>query len=242
MSLFSIADLHLSLSVDKPMDKFGYRWTDYTEKLEKRWRAVVSDGDTVIVPGDISWGIDLNEALADLKFIDSLPGRKIFGKGNHDYWWSTVTKMNAFFKEHGITTIEFLYNNAIEAEDYIIAGTRGWYVEEKLQVTENADYEKIVARENQRLEMSLREAVKIRGERDIPILVYFHFPPVFKSFRCNEFIETMKKYGIKNCYFGHIHSNYSIPRTTETDGISMTIISADYLDFIPMITCPCDYQ
>ncbi len=242
MSLFSIADLHLSLSVDKPMDKFGYRWTDYTEKLEKRWRAVVSDGDTVIVPGDISWGIDLNEALADLKFIDSLPGRKIIGKGNHDYWWSTVTKMNAFFKEHGITTIEFLYNNAIEAEDYIIAGTRGWYVEEKLQVTENADYEKIVARENQRLEMSLREAVKIRGQRDIPILVYFHFPPVFKSFRCNEFIETMKKYGIKNCYFGHIHSNYSIPRTTETDGISMTIISADYLDFIPMITCPCDYQ
>jgi len=247
MSLFSIADLHLSLTVDKPMDKFGYRWTDYQEKLEKRWKAVVSEDDTVIVPGDISWGIDLPEALADLKFIDSLPGKKIIGKGNHDYWWSTVTKMNAFFKEHDITTIDFLFNNAHETEDYIIAGTRGWYVEEKLQVTENADYDKIVARENQRLEMSLREAQKLRdaaAERgeDKPILVYFHFPPVFKHFRCSEFIETMKKYGVKYCYFGHIHSNYNIPRSTETDGIMMTIISADYLDFIPMITCPSDYQ
>ncbi|MBR6677080.1 MAG: metallophosphoesterase [Clostridia bacterium] len=241
MSLFSIADLHLSLSVNKPMDKFGHRWQGYAEKLEKRWRAVVSDDDTVVVPGDISWGIDLNEALADLKLIDSLPGKKIIGKGNHDYWWSTVTKMNAFFEENGITTIEFLYNNAIETEDAIIAGTRGWYVEEKLQVTETADYQKIVNRENARLEMSLKEAVKLRGDGDKPILVYFHFPPVFKDFRCNEFIETMKKYGIKSCYFGHIHSNYSIPKTVETDGIRMTIISADYLDFIPMITFPSDY-
>lgn len=241
MSLFSIADLHLSLTVDKPMDKFGSRWQDYTQKLKKRWEAVVTDDDTVIVPGDISWGIDLNEALADLKFIDSLPGKKIIGKGNHDYWWSTVTKMKAFFEENDITTIDFLYNNAHETPDAIIAGTRGWYVEEKLQVTENADYDKIVARENARLEMSLKEAVKLRGDSDKPILVYFHFPPVFKSFRCNEFIETMKKYGIKNCYFGHIHSNYLIPRTVETEGIQMTIISADYLDFVPMITNPLDY-
>jgi len=241
MSLFSIADLHLSLTTDKPMDKFGSRWQGYTEKLEKRWRAVVTDSDTVIVPGDISWGIDLDEALADLKFLDSLPGRKIIGKGNHDYWWSTVTKMKAFFAENNITTIDFLYNNAHETEDAIIAGTRGWYVEEKLQVTENADYDKIVARENARLEISLKEAARLRELTGKPILVYFHFPPVFKSFRCDEFVETMKKYSVKNCYFGHIHSNYLIPRTVETDGISMTIISADYLDFVPMITFPEDY-
>jgi len=241
MSLFSIADLHLSLSVDKPMDKFGSRWQGYTEKLEKRWRAVVTDEDTVIVPGDISWGIDLEEALADFKLIDSLPGKKIIGKGNHDYWWSTVTKMKAFFEEHSITTIDFLYNNAFETPEAIIAGTRGWYVEEKLQVTETADYEKIVARENQRLEISLRQAQRLRGDSDKPILVYFHFPPVFKSFRCDEFIETMKKYGIQKCYFGHIHSNYLIPRSVECDGILMTIISADYLDFVPMITFPESY-
>ena len=241
MSLFSIADLHLSLTVNKLMDKFGSRWQGYTEKIEKRWRAVVTDDDTVIVPGDISWGIDLDEALADLKFIDSLPGKKIIGKGNHDYWWSTVTKMKAFFEENGITTIDFLFNNAHETETAIIAGTRGWYVEEKLQVTENADYQKIVARENSRLEASLREAVKLRGESSKPILVYFHFPPVFKNFRCDEFIETMKKYDIKNCYFGHIHSNYNIPRSVEVDGILMTMISADYLDFVPMITFPSEY-
>lgn len=238
MSLFSIADLHLSLSTDKPMDKFGSRWQGYTEKIRKRWCAVVCENDTVVVPGDISWAIDLNEALDDFRFIDSLPGKKIIGKGNHDYWWSTVTKMKAFFSENGITTIDFLYNNAIETEDAIIAGTRGWYVEEKLQVTETADYQKIVSRENQRLEMSLAAAKKLQDETSKPILVYFHFPPVFKSFRCDEFIETMKKYNIKNCYFGHIHSNYLIPRSTETDGILMTIISADYLDFVPMITFP----
>lgn len=241
MSLFSIADLHLSLSVDKPMDKFGSRWQGYTEKIEKRWRAVVTDDDTVIIPGDISWGIDLNEALNDLRFIESLPGRKIIGKGNHDYWWSTVTKMKAFLLENGITTIDFLFNNAFETDDAIIAGTRGWYVEEKLQVTETADYQKIVARENARLETSLKEAVKLRGDGSKPILVYFHFPPVFKHFRCGEFIETMKKYGVRNCYFGHIHSNYTIPRTVEDEGILMTIISADYLDFIPMITLPAEY-
>lgn len=238
MSLFSIADLHLSLTTDKPMDKFGSRWQGYTEKIRKRWCAVVCENDTVVVPGDISWAIDLNEALEDFRFIDSLPGKKIIGKGNHDYWWSTVTKMKAFFEENGITTIDFLYNNAIETEDAIIAGTRGWYVEEKLQVTETADYQKIVSRENQRLEMSLAAAKKLQDETSKPILVYFHFPPVFKNFRCNEFIETMKKYNIKNCYFGHIHSNYLIPRSTETDGILMTIISADYLDFVPMITFP----
>lgn len=238
MSLFSIADLHLSHSADKPMDKFGARWTNHTEKLEKRWRAVVTDDDTVVVPGDISWAIDLEGALADLKFIDSLPGKKIIGKGNHDYWWSTVTKMKAFFEENSISTIDILYNNAFETEDYIIAGTRGWYVEEKLQQVETADYTKIVAREDARLRLSLTEAKRLSEKSSKPILVYFHFPPVFKNFRCGEFIDTMNEYDIKNCYFGHIHSNYTIPRTTESDGISMTLISADYLDFIPMITMP----
>lgn len=241
MSLFSIADLHLSHSVDKPMDQFGVRWRDHTAKLEKRWRAVVSDDDTVVVPGDISWAIDFEGALEDLKFIDRLPGRKIIGKGNHDYWWSTVTKMKNFFESNSISTIDILHNNAIETEDYIIAGTRGWYVEEKLQQVETAEYAKIVARENARLRLSLTDASKLRESSGKSILVYFHFPPVFKDFRCNEFVETMKEFGIKNCYFGHIHSNYLIPRTTEVDGISMTLISADYLDFIPMITLPETY-
>lgn len=238
MSLFSIADLHLSHSVDKPMDKFGARWHDHTEKLEQRWRAVVTDSDTVVIPGDISWAIDFGEALADFEFIESLPGKKIIGKGNHDYWWSTVSKMKQFFEENSINTVSILYNNAIETEDYIIAGTRGWYVEEKLQQIETAEYKKIVARENGRLRLSLNEAKALQKTTGKPILVYFHFPPVFKDFRCGEFVDTMKEFKVKNCYFGHIHSNYLIPRTVESDGIAMTLISADYLDFVPMITMP----
>ena len=147
MSLFSIADLHLSLSVNKPMDKFGSRWTNYTEKIEKRWRAVVGPDDTVIVPGDISWAIDLDQALADLSFIHALPGKKILGKGNHDYWWSTIRKMESFIVQNNLSSIRFLQNNAFVVEDYIVTGTRGWYLEEKQQTAQNADFAKVAARE-----------------------------------------------------------------------------------------------
>lgn len=241
MSLYSIADLHLSQSVNKPMDKFGSRWTDHTNKLIKRWNAVVGKNDTVVVPGDISWGISLEESLEDLLLIDKLPGTKLIGKGNHDYWWSTLTKMYQFLEDHNITTIKFLYNNAYETDDYIICGTRGWYVEEKLQNVENADYDKIVNRENIRLEMCLKEAEVLKEETGKDILVYLHFPPVFKSFVCREFIDTLKKHNIKNCYFGHIHGQYNVPRTTEYEGIRFTLISSDFLDFVPMITMPLDY-
>lgn len=241
MSLFSIADLHLSQSCNKPMDKFGSRWTNHTEKLIHRWNAVVTDRDTVVVPGDISWAISLEEALADLKLIDSLPGTKLLGKGNHDYWWGTLTKMNDFLSTNGIETIKFIYNNAYELEDYIVCGTRGWYVEEKLQSVETAEYQKIVNRENARLEICLKEALKLKGDGDKPILVYLHFPPVFKNFICRELVDTMKKYNINNCYFGHMHGQYNVPRTFEFEGINMTLISSDFLDFVPMITMPINY-
>ncbi len=242
MALFSIADLHLSLASPKPMDKFGARWTDHTAKLEKRWRAVVSDSDTVVVPGDISWAMDLDGASPDLHFIDSLPGHKLIGKGNHDFWWCTRAKLDAFIEKENITTIDFLYNSAAEVEDYIVCGTRGWYVEKHMQnAVENADYDKIVARETVRLRMSLDEAVRLRGDTDKKILVYFHFPPVFGTFVCREFIDVLKEYGIKNCYHGHIHGSYVSPRTVTFEGIEITMISADFLDFIPMITMPLDF-
>lgn len=241
MSLFSIADLHLSLSVNKPMDKFGSRWTNYTEKLEQRWRAVVGKDDTVIVPGDISWAIDLDEALADLQFIDALPGSKILGKGNHDYWWSTIHKMETFLNVHDLGSIRFLQNNAFEVEDYIITGTRGWYLDEKQQTEGNANFSKVVSRENIRLRLCLEEAKKLQDSTGKPILVYFHFPPVYRSFVCRELIDTLHAYEIKNCYFGHIHGTYNIPRTITFEDISMTMISADFLDFVPMITMPFMY-
>ena len=127
-------------------------------------------------------------------------------------------------------------------EDYIVCGTRGWYVEERLQnERDNADYAKIVAREAARLRLSLNEAVSLQGDTPKPILVYLHFPPVFRSFVCRELVDVMHEYSVRNCYFGHIHGVYSVPRTTDFEGISMTMISADFLDFVPMITMPCDY-
>ena len=240
MSLFSISDLHLSISVSKPMDVFGNRWRGYMEKLRKNWLAVVKDGDTVVIPGDISWAMTLEEAEADFRFIESLPGKKLIGKGNHDYWWSTVTKMKRYLSERGMTTIDFLYNNAFATEEFIICGTRGWFSEERLQPGD-ADFVKISARECGRLRTSLDAAKRLADCDDNhgkPILVYLHFPPVFGEFRDGELIKLMKEYGVTNCYYGHIHGKYDAPRTFAEGSLQTSIISADYLNFVPMITRP----
>ena len=239
MSIYSIADLHLSTSVAKPMDIFGYRWQGYTEKIKKRWCALVGEDDTVVVPGDISWAMSLGDALSDFRFIDDLPGKKILGKGNHDFWWTTVTKMRSYLSENGIGSIDFLYNNAFLVEDYVICGSRGWYVEEN--TSDEVDYKKIVLREAARLEISLTEAARLSENGRFPILCYFHFPPVFNSFVCREIVDVLHAFGVKHCYFGHIHGNYTIPRTIDFEGISFTMIAADYLNFVPMITMPIDY-
>ena len=242
MSIYSIADLHLSTSVAKPMDIFGYRWQGYTEKIKKRWCALVGEDDTVVVPGDISWAMSLGDALSDFRFIDDLPGKKILGKGNHDFWWTTVTKMRSYLSKNGIGSIDFLYNNAFLVEDYVICGSRGWYVEERLQNTsDEVDYKKIVLREAARLEISLTEAARLSENGRFPILCYFHSPPVFNSFVCREIVDVLHAFGVKHSYFGHIHGNYTIPRTIDFEGISFTMIAADYLNFVPMITMPIDY-
>lgn len=239
MSLFSIADLHLSEGTDKPMDKFGARWAGYTEKLKKNWCAIVSEDDTVVIPGDISWAMTLDEALPDFLFIESLPGTKIIGKGNHDFWWSTLTKINRLFEDNNIKSIKIMQNNAFEVEDYIVCGTRGWYVEEKYQNTVgDVNYQKIVDREALRLRNCLTQAKAMSEESSKRILVYFHFPPVFNGFVCREIVDVLKEFGITNCYFGHIHGAYNSPRTFDFEGISMTMISSDFLNFVPMITMP----
>lgn len=239
MSLFVIADLHLSGQVNKSMEVFGDRWRAYREKLEKNWRAVVSDKDTVIVPGDISWGMNLSEALADFRFIDALPGKKLLGKGNHDFWWTTVSKMKAFLAKNGITTIDFLYNNAYAFEDCVVAGTRGWFQDKSMQKTVGeVDYEKIVNREAQRLSMSLDAAERLRnnaGKPDLPILVFLHFPPVFGDFLSRETVDILHAHQVTDCYFGHIHGVYEIPPAETFEGITFRLISADYLNFMPLL-------
>ena len=237
MSIYAMADLHLPLSVDKPMDVFGARWQDYVNKIKKHWCAIVKDDDTVIIPGDISWSMSLENAKTDFDFLEALPGKKLLGKGNHDYWWSTLSKNRNFLLENEYKTIDFLFNNAYEVENFIVCGTRGWYIDEKLQnmSNSNAEYEKIVLREASRLKMSLDEAMKLKGDSNKEIIVFFHFPPVFNSFICNEIVEVLKAYDIKRCYSGHIHGIYNIPKTINYEGIDFSLISADFLNFIPMI-------
>ncbi len=235
--LYTISDLHLSHSVKKPMDKFGSRWQGYTEKLARRWNAVVGENDTVVIPGDISWAMTLDEAEADFKFIEGLRGRKLLGKGNHDYWWTSDAKMRTFLDSIGAKSIDFLHNNAHFAENgnsgAIICGSRGWFVEERLQSIPT-DYEKLVNREAIRLSISLEAGMKLKDEHpDSRLLVFLHFPPVFENFVCPELIEVMKKYGVTRVFHGHIHGKYLIPPSCEYNGINVEIISSDYLDFYP---------
>ncbi len=237
MSLFVIADLHLSSDGKKSMEKFGSRWKGYMKKLERNWNAVVRPSDTVIVPGDISWSLKLEDAADDLRFLDSLQGQKLIGKGNHDFWWSTASKMNAFFEQNEIKTVKMLYNNAYLTEGRIVCGTRGWFVEEAQQNTVGTvDYMRIVNREVIRLRMSLDEALKLRNatQNDLPILVFLHFPPVWSGFVCREIVDVLKEYGITTCYFGHIHGAYTSPRTFRFEGIDFILCAADHLDFVPL--------
>ncbi len=244
MSLFVLADLHLSSDGAKSMEVFGNRWKDYMQKIQKNWCAVVEPEDTVIVPGDISWGLKLEDAVEDLRFLDALPGQKLIGKGNHDFWWSTAAKMKAMMEKEGLTTLKMLYNNAYLLEDCIVSGTRGWFVEEAQQHTVgDTDYLRIVNREVIRLRLGLDAAKKLQEEdgRGLPILVFLHFPPVWNGFVCEEIVSVLREYGIKDCYFGHIHGAYHLPRSFEHEGISFTLCAADALNFAPMPIYPSDF-
>ena len=238
MSIFVIADLHLSCASDHPMDIFGSRWKGYTDRLCKNWRAVVSEQDSVIIPGDVSWAMMLREAKADFELLESLPGIKYLGKGNHDFWWETAAKMTRFFDENNLNSLRLLYNNAYVIDDYIICGTRGWFLEEGQQQTVGeVDYAKIVNREVMRLKLSLDAAMALRqGEHaDKEILVFLHFPPVWNGFECREILDLLNEYGIRRCYHGHIHGIYNAPATRQLGDLTLHMISSDFLDFYPLI-------
>ena len=222
MSLFAIADLHLSLGVDKPMDVFP-GWAGYVEKLEKNWRENVRPEDTVVVAGDISWGLDISEAKEDFAFLDRLPGTKILLKGNHDLWFSTKTKVEKFFAENGFSTLQILFNNAYEYGDRAICGTRGW-MNDPIE-------KKVLLRECGRLRMSLEEGKKFGKEP----LVFLHYPPVFGGGECYEILDVLLEYGIKQVYYGHIHgysSGYAINGIR--NGIDFRLISCDFVQFNPV--------
>lgn len=244
MSIFVLADLHLSTDsrTNKSMEVFGARWQDYMAKIEKNWNAVVGENDTVVVPGDISWATRLEDAESDLRFLNSLNGKKLIGKGNHDFWWTTSTKMHAFFEQKNISTISILYNNAYIVEDRIICGTRGWFPDESRQITVGeVDHAKILNREITRLKLSLDAARKLQDSHlsecgdMLPITVFLHFPPIWGDFIMQEFIDIFHEYGITECYFGHIHSAYSQIGRFEHEGIKFNLVSSDFLNFHPIV-------
>ena len=236
MSVYVIADLHLCTDNEsKSMEIFGNRWKDYKNRIYTNWNKLVSEDDTVIIPGDISWALTLQDAVSDLKFLDSLSGKKIIMKGNHDFWWSSVTKMNALLSELGIESISILNNNALEVEDYIITGSRGWFVDSSVQTKNvNADFNKVNNRELIRLKIGLEAAQKMRQGCNKEIIAFFHFPPLWGEFKNEGIINLLKEYEIKRCYFGHIHGNYSVSGSFDVSGIKMHLISADYLNFVPL--------
>lgn len=226
MSLFVIGDTHLSLSVDKPMDVFK-GWTDYTDRLKNNWNRVVSPEDSVVIPGDISWAMNFDEAVKDFSFLNSLNGKKYILKGNHDYWWNTMSKMNGFLEDNGFDTVKIIHNNAYSVEGFALAGSRGWFYDD----TAEAD-KKVILREAGRLRTSLRAASELGGE----LVAFLHYPPISSVQRCDEILSVLEEFLVKRCYFGHLHG-FVPPENTkiEWNGTVFSLVSADYLDFCPRL-------
>ncbi len=226
MRLFAIGDLHLSLGVpEKPMDIFR-GWENHMALLEENWRRTITDADTVVLAGDSSWGMQLEEALADFQFIHSLPGQKILLKGNHDYWWTSKKKMDDFFQANGLETLHILHNNCYPFDRYGICGTRGW-VNIGNEEPQNA---KVLAREVQRLEVSIAAAESAGLE---PI-VFLHYPPMYGATNNYDILDVLYRHDIRRCYYGHLHGpSHKKAITGNQEGIFFRMISGDFLEFQP---------
>jgi len=229
MALYAIGDLHLSLSADKPMDIFGGNWIGYLEKL-KEGLSVIRPEDTTVLLGDLSWALDLKDAVADFAFINEIPGRKIILKGNHDYWWNTATKFYKFCQENGFSEQLILNNNHYEYDSYAICGTRGWFFEEDHGSEHD---EKVFKRELLRLEASLKSA------GDLPKLVFLHYPPKYKGYECKEILQLLEQYEVRRCFYGHLHGpSHALAMEGIWDGVDFKLVAADKLDFQPYKVLP----
>lgn len=224
--IYTIGDLHLSLGCDKPMDIFA-GWSNYLERLEENWNGKITAEDTVVLVGDHSWALKLDDSKKDLEYIHSrLNGKKILVKGNHDLWWQTMNKLNAFVESNGFDTIRFLFNNAYSVEGITICGTRGW-------IRENGEPQdiKILSREAGRLELSLQAAAKLGGE----IVAFIHYPPIYGSEENVLITEVLHKYGVKRCYYAHLHgASIRGALNGERAGITYKLVSADGVGFDPI--------
>ena len=226
MSIYAIADLHLSFGTNKPMDIFGENWGNHWEKISKDWKEKVKEDDLVLLPGDFSWATYLEDTYEDFKFLNELPGKKILLKGNHDYWWTTLKSMREYLNKNNFNNIDFLYNNSYLYNEYIIAGTRGW------QWTDTEEDYKLLRREMLRLELSIQDGI-IKFGTDKKIIICTHYPP-FNTIKNDEldYISIMKKYNVEKCIYGHLHG----PAHKDAiqgliNGIDFQLVSCDYTNF-----------
>ena len=248
MSIYAIGDLHLSLNKEKPMDIFGQKWKNHEQKIKENWEKTVSNDDLVLLPGDFSWEMHLKDMYNDFKFLNDLPGKKLLLKGNHDYWWTTLAKMREFIGENKFSNIDFIYNNSYLFEDRIIAGTRGW----ALNDTENGI--KMNHREEERLKISLKSGLDNFGDKEIICLM--HYPPILSEqlvkleekdnseknnknnyannskLKISNYVKIMKEYNVKNCLYGHLHGeSHNEAFEGVIENINFKLVSSDYLDF-----------
>lgn len=218
--IYAIGDLHFDFSKEKPMDIFGLNWENHEEKIIDNWKKTVKEDDLVLLPGDISWGLKLEDARLDLERIDNLPGIKIISKGNHDYWWSSMNKMEFL----NLKKTKFLHNNSYEYGDYSIVGTRGWAARDSFEFSEND--EKIYMREVGRLKNSLDTA------KNKKIIAMLHYPPFNQDLTPNEFSKTLSEYGVEKCVYGHLHGKgHKFKFEGEFLGVEYIFVASDYLDF-----------
>ncbi|MFL0249671.1 metallophosphoesterase [Clostridium neuense] len=226
MALYAISDLHLDFSGDKPMNVFGQFWDKHDEKIKNNWLNHIKDEDTVLIAGDISWSINIEDGKKDLDWVHELPGRKIISKGNHDYWWTSINKLNNMYEK-----ISFIQNNFFTYKDYAICGTRGWISRDFDGFDEHDD--KIYNREILRLKLSLDSAVKAGYNK---IIVMIHYPPFNDKYEDSEFTDVVESYGVEKVIYGHIHG----PALKNVNGyfvknnVEYILTSCDYLNFEPI--------
>ena len=223
MQIYAIADLHLSLTAEKPMDVFGEAWRGHAEKLERNWRDTVGEDDLVLIPGDISWAMQLSAALPDLSFIGNLPGRKILLKGNHDYWWSAIGRVRASLP----AGMRALQNDSIVENGVGICGSRGWLCPGSSNFSQ--DDEKIYLRELDRLTLSLQSLPPVETK-----IAMLHFPPFSDKDRASGFSERLEAAGVTIAVYGHLHgeaNRYAFEG--EKNGVTYHCVAADKLDFTP---------
>ena len=231
MSTFVIADLHLAQTMNKPMDIFGARWENHTQKIKENWHNTVSEQDTVVIAGDVSWGMRIEEAEADFRFLQELPGHKLVLKGNHDYWWQTMKKLIEFRDRVGAFSVDFLFNNAYETDEFVLCGTRGWTLEHVY----SPDDQKIIARETQRLRTSIREGKKMQARSpDKELLVFLHYPPAYANLRLQPICEVLAEEQIQRVFYGHMHNADPSRLVRQIAGASSELIAADYIGFCPI--------